>query len=414
MDNQPVEFMPQKVVVIGHSYTSRLSLIRSVAQLGCEIAVIVMTGFKRDGKTLNKKKPVDCYSKYVSHVYYCLRKDKDAFIRLLLDHCIDPNQKVVLIPDSDDTVVAIDNNYERLKEHFVFPHICNGSGSIEYWMDKTHQKEAARKAGLNVANGIVIDIRNGIYTIPDGIHYPCYSKPLATMNGGKGGMRRCDNVQELASALDYYITHRTRNGKVLVEDYKEINQEYALLGFSDGEDVVIPAILMLIAVSEQNKGIARQGVVMPIGDLKELVDKFKLFVLKIGFIGVFDIDFYESKGVFYFCEINLRFGGSGYAVTKMGVNLPAMMINFLTGKKVDDINKSISGSAIYANERMCMDDWYNGYISRKEYRRILDNSNIRFVPDCDDPLPEKAYRKEFPKKALKKCIKRVIKWCHLK
>ena len=148
--------MKQKVVIIGHSYTSRLSLIRSVAQIGCDVTVIVMTGLKRDGKTPNTKKPIDCYSKYVSHVYYCLRKDKDAFIQILLEHCTDPNQRVVLIPDSDDTVAAIDNNHERLKVHFVFPHICNGSGSIEYWMDKTHQKEAAKQVGLNVAEGLIL------------------------------------------------------------------------------------------------------------------------------------------------------------------------------------------------------------------------------------------------------------------
>ena len=405
--------MQQKVVIIGHSFTSRLSLIRSVAQLGCEITVIVMTGLKRDGKTPNTKKPIDCYSKYVSHVYYCLRKDKDSFLRLLIEQCTDPDQKVVHIPDSDDTVVAIDNNHERLKDYFVFPHICNGSGSIEYWMDKTHQKEVAKQVGLNVVEGIVIDIRDGKYIIPDGIHYPCYSKPLATMNGGKGGMRRCENVQELISAIDYYINHRTKTGKVLVEDFKEIHQEYALLGFSDGKGVCIPGILKLLAMSEQHKGIARQGMVMPISDLNELVDKFKQFVLKIGFIGVFDIDFYESNGVFYFCEINLRFGGSGYAITKMGVNLPTMMVKHLTGQSVNGMDKTITGTAVYANERMCVDDWYCGFISRKEYHRTLISSDIYFVSDDNDPLPKKIYERDFLIMTMRKIVKDVMKWLHL-
>ena len=48
-----ITIMPPKVVIIGHSYTSRLGIIRSVAQIGSEITVIVMTGFKRDGITLN-------------------------------------------------------------------------------------------------------------------------------------------------------------------------------------------------------------------------------------------------------------------------------------------------------------------------------------------------------------------------
>lgn len=407
--------MAQKVIVIGHSFSSRLSIIRSIAQIGCEITVIVMTGFKRDGITINDKKPIDCYSKYVSHVYYCLRTDKETLIQILLNYCTDSQQKVVLFPDSDDTVVAIDNYQERLKEFFLFPYINHQPGKIEYWMDKVHQKELARELELKTANlQQVIEIENGQYDIPSNLIYPCFCKPLATMNGGKGGIRRCDNAQELSCALDYIIQYRSKNVKVLIEDYKEIDQEYALLGFSDGKKVIIPAIMKFLSVSKHNNGIARQGVVMPVNGFEKLIDKFSQFILRIGFIGVFDIDFYESEGEFFFCEVNLRFGGSGYAITKMGVNLPAMMVKYLTGEPIEDMNKSISGTAIYANERMCLDDWYNGYISRKEYNSIFDNSNIHFVLDGNDSLPEKYYQREFQIKALKKNIKDVLRRLHLR
>ena len=405
--------MAQKVVIIGHSFSSRLSIIRSVAQIGCEITVIVMTGFKRGGKTINDKKPIDCYSKYVSNVYYCLRTAKETLIQILLNHCADSQQKVVLIPDSDDTVVAIDNNRERLKDFFLFPHIIPQSGNLEYWMDKTHQKELAREVGLNTADLLqVIEIIDGRYDIPSGLTYPCFSKPLATMNGGKGGMRCCNDEEELADALDYIIIqYKIKDVKVLIEDYKEIEQEYALLGFSNGKEVVIPAILRFLSVSKHNKGIARQGVVMPIDGFEELVDRFKQLILRIGFVGVFDIDFYESGGEFYFCEANLRFGGSGYAIIKMGVNLPAMMVKYLTGEPIEEMNKYISGTAIYANERMCMDDWSYGYISKKEYHRILDGSDIRFIPDDNDPLPEQAYQKKFRTMRFKKAIKQLLSCC---
>lgn len=411
-----ITIMPPKVVIIGHSYTSRLGIIRSVAQIGSEITVIVMTGFKHDGKTVNDKKPIDCYSKYVSNVYYCLRTDKERLIQILLDCCTDSQQKVVLIPDSDDTVVAIDNHQEQLKEFFLFPHILHQPGKIEYWMDKNHQKELARNVGLNVADlQHVIEIKDGQYTIPSNLNYPCFSKPLATMNGGKGGMRRCNNALELADALDFIIIqYKIKDVRVLIEDYKEIEEEYALLGFSDGKAVCVPAILKFLSVSKHNKGIARQGVVMPIDGFEELVDKFRQYVLTIGFVGVFDIDFYRSNDIFYFCEINLRFGGSGYAVTKMGVNLPAMMVKYLTGNNTCNMNRSISGSAVYANERMCMDDWYHGYITRKEYHRILDCSDIRFVADENDPLPERAYQREYRIKTLKKYVKDGLKWLRLR
>ena len=408
--------MAPKVVIIGHSYTSRLGIILSVEKIRSEIKVIVVTGVKRDGITLNDKKPIDCYSKYVSRVYYCLRTDKERLIQILLDHCTDSQQKVVLIPDSDDTVVAIDNNRERLKDFFLFPHIIHQPGKIEYWLDKTHQKELAREVGLNTADlQQVIEIKDGQYTIPSNLNYPCFSKPLATMNGGKGGMRRSNDEEELAEALDYIIIeYKIKDVKVLIEDYKEIEQEYALLGFSDGKAVCVPAILKFLSASKHNNGIARQGVVMPVSGFEELIDRFKQLILRIGFVGVFDIDFYESGGQFYFCEVNLRFGGSGYAITKMGVNLPAMMVKYLTGEPIEAMSKSISGIAIYANERMCMDDWYHGYISKREYHGILDGSDIRFVPDDNDPLPEQAYQREYRIKTLKKYVKEGLKWLRLR
>ena len=228
------------------------------------------------------------------------------------------------------------------------------------------------------------------------------------MIGGKGGMRKCGSQEELEAALDYIAKYRNATEKVLVEDYKEIDTEYALLGFSDGNEVIIPGILKFIAVSKQNKGIALQGKVMPVTGFESLMEQYKQLVLKIGFVGVFDIDFYKSDDEFYFCELNLRYGGSGYAITKMGMNLPAMMVKHFYGESIDDMRKSISGEAIYVNDRMCMADWENGYIAMDEYKRYLRSADIRFVPDENDRGPERKYNKEFWLKRIKKTIKRLL------
>ena len=398
--------MKPKVVIIGHSYSSRLSLIRAVAQIGCEVTVVVMTQPK--DKKSKHVKPIDCYSKYVDHYYYCVRKDKDSFISLLLDKCADPHQKVILIPDGDDVVAAIDNNKDSLKEHFLFPHITKEPSSMEYWMEKTHQKQLAKEVGLNVTNSTIVEIKDGQYTIPSDLQYPVFPKPLATMNGGKGGMRRCDNAKELSETLDYIIKTRTRDTIVLIEDYKVIDVEYALLGFSDGKEVIIPGVLQFLTVSKKNMGIALQGKVISVKGFEALLEKFKQLVLAIGFVGVFDVDFYKSEGEFYFCELNLRYGGSGYAITKMGVNLPAMMVKHFYGESIEAMNKSVMGEAVYVNERMCVDDWDYGYLSYKEFRKYLKTADIRFVPDAEDTLPEKMYtrliRKRLPVNTLKRMI----------
>lgn len=398
--------MTPKVVIIGHGYLSRLSLVRSVAEIGCDVTVIVMTS-QFEGKQPSQK-PIDCYSKYVSHYYYCIRKDKDALVSLLLDKCADPDQKVILIPDGDDVVANIDNNKDILKEHFLFPHIAKEPSSMEYWMEKTHQKQLAKEIGLNVTNATIVEIKDGQYTIPSDLQYPVFPKPLATMNGGKGGMRRCDNRKDLSEALDYIVNTRSRNTKVMVEDYKQIETEYALLGFSDGKEVVIPGVLQFLAVSKAHPGIALQGKVVPVNGFEELVEKFKELVLRIGFVGVFDVDFFKSEGVFYFCELNLRYGGSGYAITKMGVNLPVMMVRSFIGEPMDKMTKCINREAVYVNDKMCFDDWNNGFISTKEYQRSFDASDFGFVSDDRDLVPERVYQKELKKRLIIKSIKKLF------
>lgn len=399
--------MKPKVVIIGHSYSSRLSLIRAVAQIGCEVTVVVMAQPK--DKKSTPVKPIDCYSKYVSHIYYCVRREHDSLVPLLLEKCVDPSQKVVLIPDGDDVVATIDNNKDRLKAHFLFPHIAKEPSSMEYWMEKTHQKQLAKEIGLNVTNATIVEIKDGQYTIPSDLQYPVFPKPLATMNGGKGGMRRCDNAKQLSEALDYIINTRTRDTRVLIEDYKEIDTEYALLGFSDGKEVIIPGVLQFLKVSKKNMGIALQGKVIPVTGFEDLLEKFKQLVCAIGFVGVFDVDFYKSEGKFYFCELNLRYGGSGYAITKMGVNLPAMMVKHFYGESIEAMNKTFAREAVYVNERMCLDDWNYGYISYKEYRKYIKTADIRFVPDAEDTLPEKMYNRLIRKRLPVNTLKRILK-----
>ena len=398
-------YMKQKVVIIGHGYTSRLGIIRSLAVLDCEITVVVMVLQNWWGRLirLNFGKPVDCHSRYVQHMYYCPAKDGDRLINLLLEKCTDPHQKVVVIPDTDFSAMVIDNNQERLSEHFLFPHINHEQGAVARWMDKDMQKTLARDVGLNVAKSKIVNILDGRYDIPDDIEYPCFTKPVITIVGGKQYFKRCNTKEDLSRLLDF--ASRENNIAILVEDFKDITTEYAVLGFSDGYNVVIPGIIEFIANSKSHFGIAREGKVMPVEGFEGLLELFTEFVRHMGFCGLFDIDFFESGGKLYFSEMNLRFGGSGYAITKMGVNLPAMMVNYLSGNSYDVFPKSITTIATYVNERVCIDDWCYNYISEFDRQKIINSRDIKFVYDEDDPGP--SYKLERNIKLLR--IKRVLK-----
>lgn len=399
--------MKQKVIVIGHGYTSRLGVIRALGRAGYEVGVIILVVNKRNGKP-DLTPPIDSYSKYISSIHYCL-PDNDSLISLLLEKCVDENQKVVLIPDSDFSAAAIDLNQEKLERFFLFPHIHHTPGAVVAWMSKLRQKETARKVGLSVASGQVIEVIDGKYSLPVSIHYPCFPKPLLTLVGAKTGLGKCDSEQELRRIIDL-LAKKYSSISILVEDYKSIEDEYALLGVSDGQNVHIPGILHLSSLATGTHfGVARRGEIIPIDGFEDLLVKFNSFVREIGFVGVFDIDFYKSGGKLFFCEMNFRYGGSGYAYIKSGVNIPAIYSEMIQGRPLNS-STFVNKKAIYVNERMCLDDWYKGAISTREFRSIRKDCDISFIADDDDCMPGKQFRelvlKVAVKRALKKCIGR--------
>lgn len=388
--------MKQKVVVIGHGYTSRLGVIRSLAALDCEIEVVIMTPYDRFNRFthMNGGRQIDCHSKYVSRYYYALLEPEDDLIRLLLEKVKVPGQKVILVPDSDFSAELIDRYQDKLKEWFLFPHIHHTPGQIGWWMDKSRQKDLAAQIGMRVASGLIVTVADHRYDFPSGVAYPCFTKPLATINGGKQFLKKCADEQELRKVLDAIARRFTTD--VLVEEFKDIEQEYAVVGVSDGKTVVIPGVIEFKVNSQSHFGIAREGLIRPVDGFENLLDQFKEFVRRIGFSGMFDIDFYKSDGELYFSELNLRFGGSGYAYTAMGANLPALWVKSLMGEDISAESCAVTSTASYVNERMCLEDYLHGYLGRKEAKAIIRKADISFVRDRNDLGPYRKMRREFP------------------
>lgn len=398
----------QKVVVIGNSFTSRLAVIHALASMGCEITVVCIGFFPelRRGKTPSI--PADCHSRYVSRVLFFERNEgREGLVRLLLNKCADTKEKVLLIPTSDFSVVAIDTNQNLLEKSFVFSHIRHKEGAIEQWMNKEQQKMQARKVGLTAPASIVLKSTNNTYQIPEGIHFPCFTKPLASIDGGKQCQRRCNTQEELQNVVNK--AERLGIKELLVEDYIQINTEYAVLGWSDGENVHIPAIISFIEGSKSHKGIAMLGKVMPVAGFESLLAQFKSLILSIGYVGIFDIDFFESNGAFYFAEINFRIGGSCHAVTAAGVNLPAIMVRNMQNQPSTINNELISRTYTFVNERMCLDDWYQGYISSYSYHQRIKSADISFVVDPEDSAPTESFNREYRCKLFspKRIVKRI-------
>jgi len=395
--------MKQKVVIIGHGYLSRLALIRSLGQAGYDVIVIVtMYG------TVNTKKPLDCYSQYVSGVHYCNAKDGEGLIKILLNYCVFDGQKTVIIPDSDWSASIIDDNKDTLSEHFLFPCVEDDGVGVTKWMDKERQKELARRIGLTAPRTTALHIKNGELPSLGNIDYPCFTKALATKGGGKQWFRRCANEEELSKALVSFS--KAGDADVLVEDYIEIEKEFAVVGLTDGETVIIPGVIQFVENCQRHLGIARIGKILPTYGFEELIKLFIEYVKETRFIGLFDIDFLYSKGEFFFCEMNFRYGGSGYAYTKSGINLPAMFAEMMSGRlDLHNADVAIHEGKTYVNERMLLDDLTARNISIRDFNHSMNTADIRFVPDSLDKEPERLFRRLVIKGKMKYILKKLLR-----
>ena len=389
--------MKQKVIVIGRNYTSRLGMIRALGMAGYDVAVIKTNRYP-------VSEDIDAYSKYVKEYHYAKEPNRNELVSVILSLKSEKGE-TVLIPVDDFAASTIDENIDLLKADFLFPNIGMEQGAVNRLMDKNYQKQLARQAGLNVAEGWVVNIENHQYTLPGDIKYPVFPKPQISFKGNKRCMRKCNNERELRNVLDNVA--KNKDCPMLLEQYCEITKEYALLGFSDGKEVVIPAMLqMLVSGSGGHHGVTLKGKIFNPDD-NAFVNQLKQFMQSLHFSGLFDIDAYESNGKLYFNELNLRFGASGYAITNSGINLPNCLIKHLTGEKLTtEINKV--NEAVFVNEKVAYDDFYNGFISLSQYNKYIEEGNFEFIISDDDPKPYEMFRSQ--NFSLKKRLKRDIKY----
>ena len=356
------------------------------------------------GKRKPKEKPIDCYSKYVNEVLFSPSGDEAALITLLINQYKGSPLKPLLIPESDFSVRVVDANLQLLEKHFFVPHIGYRQGAVVEWMDKSKQKERAMFVGLNVAAAKIITIKDGRFSIPDDIQYPCFPKSI---DGGKVGLGRCDNKDMLKQSLMKMAAIRDRD--VLIEEYLEIDKEYALVGVSNGEKVCIPAILYNENMSKGlHYGVAQGGRVLAPTGFEELIIKFKQLIQSIHFVGLFDIDFLECKGKYYFDEINMRFGGSGHAVTMAGVSLPAIFADYMTKGRWNESVVPTGTNLVFVNEHICVDEWYGGNLSTKDLRIQLCDADVSFAKDKEDPKPYKVFRRLLFMQRYKRHIKMLV------
>ena len=374
----------EKILIVGRNYSSNLCLARSFGRFGYDAEIL---------RTFSKKPKFkqffipESFSKYVKSFNTCVISEEE---NNLIDKLIklSGNEKKLLIPSDDLAVSIIDSHLDELSEYYLIPSIEGKQGKICELMSKERQKTLAADFGIPVAKSCRIKIDCGEFEIPDGVCYPCFVKPNASIGGFKTQMKRCEDRKQLEDHLSRFS--KDKETELLVEEYLEIKTEYSLLGLSTKEKTIAPGFFMAEKGGHySHQGVAMTGVVLPTEERQELIDKLVRFVSSLNYEGLYDIDLIETEdGEMYFAELNFRYGGSGYAITESGMNLPGIFAEYmLEGKKIPEENTVVPGKH-FLSEMIAADELNRKYIASSELFELKRNADITFI---DDPYDRKPY-----------------------
>ena len=382
-------------VITGRNSGNLLAMARDLGMAGYSVCVLRLYKTRPKASQILRKMKPEAYSKYVSEYHECIAdEDMGKVAGKLLELA---GEKSLLVPVDDYSAYVVDEYRDMLSERYIVPGVRDTRGAEAELMDKAKQKELAVKAGLPVLRSVVIPDKDHI---PEDVPFPCFIKPLVSMKSVKTVMSRCEDMEDLKAKIG--------EGGLIAEEFADIAEEYALLGYSSGTGTIAPCLFKTLRPGTRaRKGVAATGVTVPCGRLGDLISKSIGFVDSLGYTGLFDIDFIkDTQGRMFFLEINFRAGASMHVFAEKGINLAGIMAdNLLKGIELPDIEGDVPETT-FASEKVLLEEYASGDISREEFDSEINSADVLFVYDERDTMPEKHFRKGLKKVDLFHKIKR--------
>lgn len=381
------------VVVVGRNYCNILTLSRALGMAGYEIEVLRIYKKKLNPLNLMNRLKPDSFSKYVNSFYeYIVNDDYDSMIEYL-NGMTNSNQKKLLFPVDDYSTFIIDNYLDELSLNYIIPSIQNKKGKINHLMNKFEQKKLAAEQGLPILHYCLVDIKNGEFKLPENIPYPCFIKPNISMKSTKAIMCKCNNEQELKQVLTNI--GKNQDVQILVEEYANIKNEYSLLGLSTEEKIITPGVFRVVhGGHKERKGITVVGEIEDASKFKMIIKECEKYIHSLHYTGLFDVDLLESEdGKIYFVELNFRSGASIDAITKMGINLPALLADYLAfGTCIKDCEIKECGQR-FVSEKILLEEFLRSDIEYETLKEYLLNCDIHFIYNENDIEPYIHFKK---------------------
>lgn len=387
------------VIVLGYNLSSSLCAARAFGEAGYGVRLLTLTAWA--DRVAGK-------SKYVSR--HVLTDNNFGSIFEGLEKLRGNDDKILIVPVHDHSLEKLSEHAEELKAHYYFPNINGNGQKIIQAMDKLYQKELAQSCGLEVAHGKSYSTDNeSVELALQEVAYPVFLKAQASakVKGAKTALGVCRNEQDLRRLMT--IAQMNGCDHVLLEQYLEIDKELSAYGVAGNGKVFIPAKLEILrSGTGKHLGVAAEGLITSADELGELKEKLEKIVLKIGLTGLFCIDLIQSGEKIYFSEMNLRGGGSGYAVAQSGANIYGTLADMVYNGSVEG-PRNIQHPVHFLSEMIDFDGVIDSVISYSEYLNHLQHAEYRFIHNETDPSPWRVFQLWTLHRLMAAPIKKLLK-----
>lgn len=389
-------------IVLGWNYSTSLGVVRSLGMAGYIVDLFFVA------KAVGSSR-ITASSKYLRRVAEHIGRDDDAIIAELENIYSNEDGQCILMPTDDYTSSLIDRYHQRLSSKFLTPFAGDEEdGAITRLMDKSLQAEKASSFGLRTIRYEKVFLPEaGEIQIPEGVEYPCFVKPLVSLDGRKTEMRKDDSETELREHLEMMRAHWS-NRTVIVQEFIDIEEEYSISGLCLDQTIILPALLKRLYVGKHERGVTIVGKLVPLEENIPFANQIRAFLKSLHYTGLFCIDLVRSKDTIYFSEINLRSAGSLYGFVKAGANLPSVFVKHLLGMPWDEKETQVTFGKTFFYDKVGWEDLILGFCSRKEFNTYLKTSDYTFMKDDEDPKPGRVLYRQLERQYYLKRIKKYI------
>lgn len=394
--------MNNKAVILGCNYYIGLSTIRCLGINGVHTVAV----------DYSDKDNYGADSKYTSERVLAphYKDDTEAFIRFLKEYARKQSAPPVLFPCHDSYLEVIDQYLNELREYYLIPQDVQGIYSN--MMNKEILHRLSEENGVAVPETVRVDEENFFDKIDEIIKYPCIVKPTDSPSFVAKFRRKLFKVNNRVELEKALAQSREANLEVIVQRI--------IPGFDDHMytfDAYLnqdSKVTHWVTCQKFRQYPINFGASVYTGQryVQELFDIGAPFLEKMRWKGFAEIEFKKDSetGKFYLIEVNCRITNLNNLLYKVGVNMPWITYQELTGNIVPPkaVKENTNRVFWYGYEDMLAIRDYikTGQLTFKQVFVSLFKPKAYAIWDWKDPKPAFSYAGIISGKIAKKLFRR--------